>query len=133
MSSLRAKVVEIDNCDSLHIVKFECNGVILSMMSLDLSRNLQVGAEVKLAAKPSHIAIAKDFSGEISYSNQINVTIISIDNGELLSSVKLSFGDSVLESIITLNSSKRMNLQVGESVSAFIKASELSISEILDV
>jgi len=131
MSSLIATVTQIDNCDSLHIVKFDCYGQTLSMMSLDLRDTIKVGKKIKLVVKPSHIAIAKNFSGEVSYSNQLNTTIKSIENGQLLSSIKLNFFDTTLESIITLNSSKKMDLKVGDSVIAFIKASELSIGEVI--
>ena len=131
MSSLIAIVKEIESCDSLHIVKFEINGETLSMMSLDLNQNIKIGTKVKLVVKPSHIAIAKNFSGEVSYSNKLDSTISSIENGKLLSSITLSFYDNTLESIITVNSSKKMDLKVGDKVIAFIKASELSIGEVL--
>jgi len=130
MSSLIAIVSSIENCDNLHIVKFDFHGESLSMMSLDLSESIEVGVAVKLIIKPSHIAIAKDFSGEVSYSNRLETTISSCQNGKLLTSIKLKLFDATLESIITLNSSLKMNLQVGDKVTAFIKASEISIGEI---
>ena len=132
MSSLIATVSQINNCDNLHIVKFDLKGQTLSMMSLGLSDEIQVGTVVQLLIKPSHIAIAKNFSGEVSYSNKLDTTIVSIENGQLLSSVKLSFVDTTLESIITLNSSLKMDLKVGDKVTALIKASELSIGEIIN-
>ena len=131
MSSIVATVSNIKKCDSLHIVEFECNSQTLSMMSLDLDAQIKVATKVRLVVKPSHVAIAKDFSGEVSYSNKLETTILSCENGQLLSSVKLKFFDSTLESIITLNSSKKMDLKVGDKVTALIKASELSISEVL--
>jgi molybdopterin-binding protein len=132
MSSLVASVTQIQSCDTLHIVKFDAYGESLSMMSLELSDDIKLGSKVKLVTKPSHIAIAKDFNGEVSYSNQLKCKIESLQNGELLSAIRLSFFNSTLESIITLSSSQRMNLRVGDEVTAFIKASELSISEIID-
>jgi len=131
MSSLIATVTQIENCDSLHIVKFDCNSQTLSMMSLDLTDAIQVGTKVKLVIKPSHIAIAKNFTGEVSYSNKLETTIMSCTNGQLLSSVKLDFFDTTLESIITVNSSQKMDLKIGDKVTAFIKASEISIGEVL--
>jgi len=101
-------------------------------MSLDINDNIKIGTKVKLVVKSSHIAIAKEFVGEVSYSNRLKTTISSIENGELLSSIKLKYFDTILESIITVNSSKRMNLKVGDSVIAFVKASELSIGEVID-
>jgi len=132
MSSLIETVTQIDNCDSLHIVKFDCHNQTLSMMSLDLTDKIKIGAKVKLVIKPSHIAIAKNFNGEVSYSNKLETIIVSCENGQLLSSVKLDFFDTTLESIITVDSSKRMNLKAGDKVIAFIKASEISIGEVIN-
>ena len=67
----------------------------------------------------------------MSYSNKLNCVIQSLENGELLCCIHLKIFDTILESIITVNSSKKMNLKAGDNVTAFIKASELSISEIL--
>ena len=61
-----------------------------------------------------------------------NTTIQSLENGQLLTSVILKINDTILESIITVDSSKRMNLQIGEVVTILIKASNLSIGEVLN-
>ncbi len=133
MSKINARVSKITNQNSLHIVEFESHNQTLCMMSLDLNKNVKVGAEVKLVVKPTHIVIAKEFSGAISFANRLNAVVSSIENGALLSSVKLDFFGSVLESIVTLESSLEMELKVGDEVVAFIQASELSIGEIVDV
>jgi len=132
MSSLIAIVKEIKNCDSLNIVKFNCLDQTLTMMSLELSDKIKVGTTVKLIVKPTHIAIGKNFTGDLSYSNQLDTTIKSIENGQLLSGIKLSFFDTTLESIITVDSSLKMELKVGDKITAFIKSSDISIGEIID-
>lgn len=132
MSQIIATVSNINNCDSLHIVEFEFHEYTLLMVSLDISDKIKIGTKIKLIIKPFHIAIAKNFSGDISYSNQLDTTIISIENGKLLSTIKLDFSDTIIESIITLKASQKMNLKVGDHVTAFIKASEIAISEIID-
>jgi len=132
MSNIISTIKTIKSCDSLHIVEFDFFGQTLSMMSLDLNKNLKIGTKVNLMVKSSHIAIAKNFIGEVSYSNKLDSKIVSIDNGELLSSIELNCNGIILESIITVNSSKRMDLKVGDDVIAFIKASELSIGNIIN-
>jgi molybdopterin-binding protein len=102
------------------------------MMSLDLDNRIKVGTKVRLVVNPSHIAIAKDLRGMVSYSNQLKSTIINIENGLLLSSIKLAVEDLILESIITLNSSQRLDLKIGDNVTLLIKASDLSILEVLE-
>lgn len=132
MNKFSAKITKIQSLENLNIVYFDFCNQTLSMMSLDLNEKVKIGCEVILTAKPTHIAIAKEFSGDISYSNQLAAKILEISNGELLSSIKLSIADATCESVITKNSSLRMNLKVDDRVTLFIKASELSIKEILE-
>lgn len=132
MSQFVATIKKINSLDSLNIVEFSFSNYTLKMMSLDLSEEIQIGKKVLLSVKPSNIIIAKDLFGEISLSNQLVATIHSIENGELISSIILKVNDTYLESIITVDSSKRMNLQKGDKVSILIKASNLSIEGIVN-
>ncbi len=132
MSQLVATIKKINSIDNLNIVEFDFHGLTLKMMSLDLNTDVQVGKKVKLSVKPTNISIAKNLIGEISLSNQIVATIENLENGQLLSSVSLKVHNTLLESIITVDSSKRMNLQIGEVVTILIKASNLSIEEVIN-
>lgn len=93
--------------------------------------HIQVGSIVMLGVKASSVSIAKHLESELSISNQLQTTLVSMNNGHLLTSVKLRFGDAILESIITLDSSKRLGLQEGDTVVALIKSSDLSILELI--
>ncbi len=132
MSQLEVVIREIESVDNLNIVTFDFYGVNLKMMSLDLNDDVQIGSKVILGVKPSAVAIAKNFDGQISDSNQIDSKIESIEKGKLLCSIKLSFKDTVFESIITLDAANRLMLKEKESVTVFIKANEFSIVEVLD-
>ncbi|MEA2050669.1 MAG: TOBE domain-containing protein [Campylobacterota bacterium] len=131
MSKLLAVVKDIQNEENLNIIKFDFFGTTLTMMSLDLTNDLKIGSKVILTTKSTSIAIAKDFCGDISYSNQIKTKIISINKGKLLCSIELSIASLVFESIITLNSADRLKLKIGDEVVAFIKASELLIEKVI--
>jgi len=133
VSRLKARILEIESVENLNIVKFSFNSTILTMMSLDLSKNMVVGRDVYLVLKPTHIVIAKEFSGLVSFSNKMEAIVESVENGKLLSCVKLLVDGVVIESIITLESAKEMNLRIGDRVTAMLKASELSIAEVIDV
>lgn len=132
MSNLIATIKEIQTIDSLNIVNFDFFGTTLTMMSLELKDEVKVGKRVILGIKPTTVAIAKDFNGDISYSNQIESTIQSIEIGKLLCSIKLISKETTFESIITSKSAKRLDLKENDNVTAFIKASEISISKVLD-
>ncbi len=132
MNRLQAIVTNIEGEQNLHIITFDYEGVSLRMMGLDLPKGLHVNAHVILGVKPSHVAIAKHLSGELSYSNQLPATIMGIENGKLLSNIVLRVHDNEIQSFITLSSCIRMNLQANDHVTLLIKASELFVLEVLD-
>lgn len=131
MNRFRAMITEIASEGSLHIVTFDFAGTRLQMMSLELPREAKAGAEVVLTIKSTYIALAKSFSGEVSYTNLIPAAVVAVRQGKLLSSVLLEAGGCRLESILTRDAAERMRLRKGEEVTLLVKASELSILEVL--
>ena len=131
MNQINAFVHDIQSVENLNIVTFSVNYHVLKMMSLDLNKKIQKDDQVVLTCKPTSVAIAKNISGELSYSNQLKVTIKSINRGELLSVLELAFDEFTIESIITTESQKRMQLSANEEVIALIKSSDLSIERVL--
>ncbi|WP_024953467.1 TOBE domain-containing protein [Sulfurospirillum arcachonense] len=125
-----ATVVDIQNNESLNIVEFEISNQSLFMMSLELGK-VKIDSKVKLAVKSTSVAIAKNFSGQISFSNQLKAKITDISKGKLLSNIKTLSNDISLESILTTQNVDAMDLHVGDEVTVFIRASELSIKEVL--
>ncbi len=130
MNKLEAVVCKIDSLENLSIVQFNFNETTLSMMSLGLV-NINIGDKVLLSINSSHIAIAKDFNGEISLSNRLECIIEKLDKGELLSALTLNVNSIIITSIITTNSVNRLNLKQNDKVTAFIKASEISIQKVI--
>lgn len=131
MNNIIALVKEIKSSDNLNIVKFDYNGETLSMMSLELSNDVKIGAKIKLSIKPTNVVVVKDFKGESSCSNKLSAKVTHVQNGELLSILKLQLHDTTLESIITKDASDKINIHVDDFVTVFIKENELSIMEIL--
>ena len=132
MNRLEAVVSKIEGEQNLHIISFDFCGISLSMMGLDLPFGLEVGSKVVLGAKPSHIALAKNLSGELSYSNQLPAHIVRIEEGKLLCSIVLHVKNIALQSFITRHSYNRMALHVNDEVTLLIKASELFVLEVCD-
>ena len=132
MSTFIATVKKIQSVENLNLVTFDFNGIELQMMSLGLHEDVQIGKKASLAIKSTAVAIAKEFSGELSYANKIHASIVKVENGILLSSIELQANGSKFESLITTQSSLKMDLKEGDIVIALLKASELSIAEMLE-
>ena len=132
MNKIEAIISQIDNIDNLNIVQFDFSGIKLKMMSLDLNERIKIGQKVILVAKATNIILARDFEGMISFSNQIKAKIENIENGKLLCSVTIKAKDSYFQSIITQTSASKMNLKKDDEISIFIKASDLSIEEVIN-
>lgn len=130
MNKIKAIVTEIQSRDNLTLVAFESQENFMQMMALGLNVPLEIGSSVILGVKASSVALATNTSTVISISNQLRCIVDSLNQGELLCSVKLRFNNLILESIITKNSALKMGIKVGDSVIALIKASELSILEV---
>ena len=127
-----ARVKDIKTIDSLNIVELDFTNITLKMMSLELHKEVKLESKVKLLVKPSNVIISKNYIEDISLSNQTLAKIVAIENGELLSSISLKIGDTTFESIITKESSQRLDLQKGDIINILIKASDLSIYRILN-
>lgn len=132
MNNIIAFVEEIHNNENLNVVKFNLEDIKFTMMSLELNSNIKVGTKVSLGFKASHVAIAKNLKGEVSFSNIILAKIVEIDIGKILASIKLEIKGFIISSIITSQSAKRMNLKQNDEVQVIIKASELYINEVCD-
>ena len=129
MNRIPATITDIKAHNGITVISFMAMGQPMRMMALEVDDTLEAGSEVVLGVKASNIALAKNPVGLMSISNRLNATIKHISNGKLLSSIKFRLGDTLIESVITLDSSHRMNLQQGDSIIALIKSSELSILE----
>jgi len=129
-NEIKAVVEKIYKSDFLHVVKFDCSGVKLSMMSLELP-NIKEYDKVLLSVKPTHISLSKLYPSQTTISNILLSEVIDIQNGDVLSMVLLKTGESMIESIITLEASKRLDIKKSDKVYALVKSSELFIKEVL--
>ncbi len=127
MNQLKATIIKIETIKSLNLLTLSCGEQTIEILTLELNPNLRVGSSVKLSVKSTDIAIAKNYGGMLSYTNQLKAKIVQLNNGKLLSSIRIDIEGFRLESIIMLNSSLKMNLKVGEDIVALIRGNDISI------
>ena len=127
MNKLQATIDSIQEHEGISLVTFNTATCKLTMVALDLPKTLHISSQVTLGVKATHIALAKHKHEDISLSNQIEASVRSVTHGAILCSVILHVNGEYLESIITQKSAQKMHIQVGESVIALIKSSDLYI------
>ncbi|HIM94431.1 MAG TPA: transporter, partial [Campylobacterales bacterium] len=101
MNKFTAMVTHIENIENLHLVSFEFGNQTIKMLSLELNELLEIESTAKLSVKSTNISIAKNFTGLISYANQLQAKVITVNNGRLLSSIQLSVEGFTFESVVT--------------------------------
>jgi len=132
VNRIEARVTSVERHDNITIVSFDAGGQPMRMMALGLTIPVEAGTRVILGAKASHVSLSKYLLGDVSISNRLSAEIDSVEMGALLCSVMLRVGPALIESIITRESAAKMDLLPGDSVTALIKASDLSIVEIVN-
>ncbi|HEY6332493.1 MAG TPA: TOBE domain-containing protein [Blastocatellia bacterium] len=63
----------------------------------------------------------------LSARNKLRGKVTAVKEGEIVSHIQVRVGQNVIESVITTESAKEMNLKKGDSVTAVIKATEVMI------
>ncbi len=132
MSQIVASIRDIKKSGALHLIEFNLEDKSLFMISLELNKSIKKGIQVKLIIKPFSIVLAKDFIGEISYLNRLEVKIKSIEIGDILTNIELECSNYILESTVTTKSLNSMSLRKGDTILALIRATDISILEVID-
>jgi molybdopterin-binding protein len=65
----------------------------------------------------------------LSASNQFEGTIKTMNVGQVMAEVVISVGDIEIVSLISRDSARRMELKVGDKVTALIKSTEVMVEK----
>ena len=132
MNYITAMVESIQEYEGVNFVLCRAGSQALYVMSLALGQSIAPGVEVSLGVKSTNVSLAKGFEGHISIAAQLRAEVVSIEHGELMSCVTLGMDGITLESIVMRQTVEKMALTMGDNVLALIKATDLSIVEVLD-
>lgn len=129
MNQLEGRLESIQAVDFLHRLCFSVGRQKLTVLTLEIDKNIETGAVYTLQIKSTNIAIAKGLGGHLSICNQLKAKVVSVTNGKLLSSVLLDIEGFLLESVVSLAAARAMGLQGNESVLALMKECEVTICQ----
>lgn len=113
-------------------IKLKSGYTMVSVITNDAVKdlNLQSGDEVIAFFKSSCVLVTTDITLNISARNKFQGTILNMQIGEINAQLYINIGNNdVVVSVITLNSVRALNIKMGMSVSAIIKASDVIIGK----
>lgn len=130
MNKLKATALSQRHHEGLGSIEALCGGKIFRLLVFENQPNRNDGDTIYLIIKESEIAVSISEPHDISISNRIESTIVSLKKGEILCEIELLFEGQKLTSIITIESAARLRLQVGGTVYALIKANEIYLEDV---
>jgi len=129
MNRLKAVITQIQHQAHLSLVSLQVNQTPLQVLLTDTPQStdyLTVGRAINVLLKETAIVLSKRaLEQEISITNQIPCIIEQIEEGKILSKIRVSFAQQSLQIILTTTACQQMQLEVGQSVIALIKANEI--------
>jgi molybdate transport system regulatory protein len=130
MNKLQGQIVAIDSNSHMSLVDVAVGDDVFSATLLETpetAQYLRVGAEVTLLFKETEVSLAKNLSGRISLRNRFPATVRSIERGDILSAVGLDYAGNSLASVITTRGVDRLELAIGDTIEALVKANEIAL------
>ena len=130
MNKLTGTIINIQQSGAILLVDAEVDGHCFSSILIESASQpdwLFQGNSINLVFKETEVALAKNLSGVISMRNRMKCSVKQIEKGELLSKIDLKFGDYTITSAITTRSVDSLELKVGDTVEALVKANEVSL------
>lgn len=130
MNKLNGVVTLVEHNATMSLVDIRVEDVHFSAMLLETPSTaayLREGALVTLLFKETEVSLAKNLQGDISLRNRFTAQVSHVDEGEILSAVTLNFINKTVVSVITSRAVKRLQIAVGDTLEALIKANEVAL------
>jgi molybdopterin-binding protein len=133
MNKLTGTITQIQQSGAILLVDVDINGQSFSALLIESAMQpqwLQKGNTIDVVFKETEVSLAKGLSGLISMRNRMVCKVLQVNQGELLSNVKLQFQNVEITSAITTRSVNSLQIKVGDEIEALVKANEISLMKI---
>ncbi|ABB24565.1 TOBE domain-containing protein [Pelodictyon luteolum] len=127
MNSIQAVITTIEKSGPLCFLELDAGGTMLAMLLFELKPAFVPGRSVRILFKETEVALAKGPALDISIANRFGATITAIERGAMLADLTLETPMGTIGSITTIRAIERLSLQVGDGITALVKATALSL------
>ncbi|GIF98824.1 TOBE domain-containing protein [Catellatospora citrea] len=127
------EVVDIARGKAMATVKIRLAGrtAITSAITVDAldDLGLTVGRPATVLIKATEVAVGVGPIGLVSIRNQIPATVIGVEHGAVMTTVKLSMEDGrALTAAVTREAAEDLGLADGDAVTALVKSTDVSVA-----
>lgn len=132
MNVLRGIINNLTISDNLTLITIKVNNIEMSAIVIDTPNTapyLKQGNAIDILFKETEVIIGVGNTFQLSIRNKISGVIEKINSNELLSKLTINTSIGSLNSIITTNAVKQLNLKIGMEVTAMIKTNEIMLSQ----
>ena len=131
MNELRGHIKRVEVSGNLSLVGVELqNGQLFKAIVIDTPQSasyLKPETAVAVVFKETEVIIGTGTQFQISLQNQILATIAQLEQGKLLSKLKLETTNGSINAIISSAAVDNLNLTLGQEVTAMIKLNEVML------
>lgn len=129
MNTLIGTIHALESAGGIHHIEVDVGGerCTATVTGDALDARWQPGTRVTLSFSELEVALARDLAGLISIRNVLPCTVTELEAGNVLARVRLDLAGQSIDSVITLRSARRLDLQAGVRVEALIKANDMMI------
>ncbi|PHR94937.1 MAG: tobe domain protein [Leeuwenhoekiella sp.] len=131
MNELRGHIKTVEVSGNLSLVGVELqNGQLFKAIVIDTPQSasyLKPDTAVAVVFKETEVIIGTGTQFQISLQNQIPATIAQLEQGKLLSKLKLETTNGSISAIISSNAVDSLDLKFGQEVTAMIKLNEVML------
>lgn len=133
MNYLLGQISGIDRAGSIALVDVNYGNLSLCASIMGDAGALgkwQCGQTVQLGFHEMEVAIAKNWSGQISLRNRLPGVIVELEFGEILTRVWFCLlqDDTRVSAVITTRSARHLQLQCGDQIEGLVKSNEIDLS-----
>lgn len=130
MNILTGIITQIQQSGAILLVDVAVDGQGFSALLIESATRpewLEKSNTIDLVFKETEVSLAKNLSGLISMRNRMLCQVLQVERGELLSKISLQFQQHRITSAITTRAVDSLQIVVGDTVEALVKANEVSL------
>ena len=129
MNKIQAKIINIKKENNAALVKLQDkHDNIFSVLMLDFDNNdINIGLVCDIIFKESEVMVAHTQSVNLSARNKFEGKVQNIEEDSIFARISFDFYGTNINSLITKEARKDLNINVGDTFIWFVKSNELML------